>query len=323
MITIFVGDVTEELSLAAKKQDAFSSLITEETISPLSHGTYYLSIGDCLSLSTFSAFLEQSDTIIYSPPENKWSDTDNNHYSYMQKWTEFFLTYFMSRKSVLGLDKIIIPNNKAVMLNLADTRKTDNKQLWISGCSTTHGVGVGSVDRFGEIVAGALGLQVSWLTCPGSSLTWAADQILRSDLRSGDTLIWGLTTFQRFSYYHDNSADITHVNAWHYEQADPEFNKIISSDRLTDQNLIYQGLSSIYQVINFCNKLGVNFVLLGVHLKNRHLTYLSDVPNFLSSVKDPSFQSKYFDLGADNLHAGTITHEWIADQILNFIKNNF
>jgi hypothetical protein len=323
VITIFVGDVTEELSLAAKKQDAFSSLITEGTISPLNHGTYYLSIGDCLSLSTFSAFLEQADTIVYAPPNNKWTDTNQNNHSYMQQWSEFFLIYFKNRKLVLGLDKVIIPQNKAVMLNLSDTRKTDNKQLWISGCSTTHGTGVSSVDRFGEIVADTLGLQVSWLTCTGSSLKWAADQILRSDIRSGDTLVWGLTTFQRFPYYHDNSIDITHVSVWHYEQADPEFNKIIPLDRLADQDLIYQGLTSIYQVINFCNKLGVNFILLGVHLGSDHLKYLLDLPNFLSSVKDPSFQLKYFDLGDDNVHPGPKTHKWIADQILNFIKNNF
>ena len=72
---------------------------------------------------------------------------------------------------------------------------------------------------------------------------------------------------------------------------------------------------------NFCNKLGVNFVLFGVHIESDYQKYLLDLPNFLSSAKDPSFQ--YFDLGDDNVHAGTKTHKWIADQILNFIKNNF
>ena len=237
----------------------------------------------------------------------------------MKIWTEYFLIYFKSRKSVTGMDSQYVPQGKSTMLNLVDSRKTQDKQLWICGCSTTYGAYVEKSERYGEIISKELGLQASWLAHPGSSIEWAADQILRSDIRPGDTLIWGITDFIRFPYYKDDSSVIEHVHTEYYS-LHPEFNKIIEIDRLLDQNLIYRGLTNIYQVINFCKKLKINFVLAGIHVNYSVINYFLDVPNFIYLQNDPT--AEFLDFGYDGIHPGPKTHRWYADEILNFLKNN-
>lgn len=313
MITIFVGDCTEELVVAAKQLDQNASLIEHSNANQiLVSGTYYTSLSDLNSIPQFIKILNQADCIVYTPPV-KWSDTKKN-FSYQQHWTEFYCLFFNDKKIVKGLDKIESLTCTNIMLEVVDARKVNKPQLWVAGCSISYGDGVKSSERYGELLSKRLDLPASFLTRPGTSIGWAADQILRSDIRSGDTVVWGLTSVNRFTFLNEDCS-ISNVNIRYYDEY-PEFNNIVPLDFISyEKNNIFNSLRDVYKVINFCNKQNIRLFLAGLLIDVNSLKYFYNLPNFLQfyGVNGVNKNQIYLDLGSDNNHPGPLTHQWYAD----------
>lgn len=315
-VVILVGDVGSYLSDEAKKLSSTAVLITQADFDQLESGVYYTSLGDFDNLESFIQTLDQADTLIYQPP-SRWSDVDRTGFSYMQTWTEFYLLFYQSRANVLEVN--LTPTDVGSMLELADYRKTDQAQLWSVGCSITHGIGVETTERYGQLVADALGLPVSFLSATGSSISWAADQILRSDIRAGDIVVWGLTSTNRLPYYQDGS--VKHINVSYY-QRHPQFNSIIDINRLDDTNMQYQSMTSIAQVVNFCQKVGAQLWLAGVLVDRHFIKYASSFPNYIQLLGNTGHEDSnlFIDLGSDDNHPGPATHKYYAEHIINKIN---
>lgn len=314
MITIFVGDVGEYLCIEAQRHTPTAQLITESSNKTLTPGTYYISLGDFTDVIQFSQFLAQADQLIYQPPVSNWS-------SPMQQITEFYLMYFADKAQVTNIEFKLPQAELSSMLALADIRKDTGPQLWVAGCSVSHGVGVDPHERFGEIVAEELKLPVSFLTCPASSIEWAADQLLRSDIKPGDTVVWGLTAFERFAYYRDQQVGQVTV---HYYQRNPGFDHI-SLDELDSDNRIYQAVTRIYSVVNFCAKLKVKLVIAGLLPSQQYLPYLFTVPGYThlkGTLPMVTTNKNGLDVGTDGRHPGPVTHRWYAEQILNKLNSD-
>jgi hypothetical protein len=324
MITVFVGDVNEYLANIALQHSSDAKLITAKNYKNIRAGTYYTSIGDLITQKKFSSVLKQSDIIIYSPPD-VWSRLDS------KRLTEYWITVMRAfeDKTVVNADHLKLPLlNK--FLHLVDSRKTESSQLWISGCSITHGVGVKKAERYGQLLSDQLNAPVSFLTAPGSSIPWSADQLLRSDLRAGDIVVWGLTAMGRMSWFQDNG-DLKHVNIYTY-LGDPEFDNHVKITRIWEQDRAYDAITKIHQVINFCAKIGVKLYLAGI-LVDLH-RYSLDFENFIpfyrviKENKDRQFKTEYqdnqfLDIGTDpERHPGPRTHQWYADKILEKISND-
>ena len=313
MITIFVGDVHQYLADRARLHDSAASLITEKNYKKISAGTWYCSIGDFGDFKKFVHVLRQADEIIYAPP-NEWQDVN------AQINTEKYLLdlKILEFKNVKNIDNLKWPKLKT-FLALADDRKTEDPQLWIAGCSISHGMGVTADQRYGQLIANHQNLSVSFLTCPGSSVMWAADQILRSDIRPGDTVIWGITSFERFCYYIENyyidnvSKDnqLAHVGRSHYMQ-NPKFNSIIPLDELSSQNQIYQAITKIYQVLNFCEKIKVKCILAGLLTVLTHYNIIDD--RYICLTQEYKFYPR--DMTNRDLHPDSAAHQHYASQIL-------
>ncbi len=156
MIVIYVGDVSDRVRLQAQEYDPAAQIITQNNFKNLKSGTYYASLGDFDGLSEFIDTLSQADKLIYVE-QQQWSDVKNN-FSYMKYWTEFYLHFFYSRKHVV-FPKLDLAQP---MLTLADNRITPHQQLWIAGCSISHGIGVDKSQRYGQLIANNLGLPVSF-----------------------------------------------------------------------------------------------------------------------------------------------------------------
>jgi len=319
MIVYFVGDTTNDVRLAAQAQDSTATLLTQQNYNNVLPGTYYISLGDFDNLQSFVDALNQASTLIYVPPQ-KWSDTKKD-FSYMQHWTEFYLGFFKDKKSVQmhNINKSIttVVGN---WLALADTRQSQSPQLWIVGCSTTHGDGVTQEQRYGQLIADQLAMPASFLTQPGSSISWAADQIIRSDLRAGDTVIWGITQVCRFTYCHNDA--IKHVTYQAY-QKDPGFDKIVALDQLSNKNVYYQGVTAIHRVVNFCKKLNVKLYLGGILVDPPFLPYLDGLPNYtqLFGHVAGDHHHEFFDIGSDGEHPGPLTHRYYAKTLLDKITH--
>ena len=317
-VTIFVGDVDSSLADRATAFDPRAQLIINNNYKKLAPGTYYTSLGDQASINEFIEVLHQADTIVYAPP-TRWSDFKNN-VSQMRIWTELFLTNFYTIKEIKGFNFNQQPLlDLRSVVGLEDQRKTEKPQLWISGCSFSHGTGVDPSQRYGQLLGDELAVPASFLTKVGSSIPWAADQILRSDVRSGDMVVWGLTENNRFSYFNDNK--VLEIAVGRYRR-NPDLGKIVDINRLTEtDDLLYHSILSIFQVINFCNKLKIKLII--ANLMNDIITpYLINHECFISLVGQHGLTDadRFIDFGTDNEHPGPLMHKYYSKEILKKIK---
>jgi hypothetical protein len=316
MIVIYLGDVGSYLADLARATDNSATLLTVENCNELTSGTYYTSIADLENLQNLSLVLRSADRIVYAPPPNNlWSDTKKNH-SQMQTWTEDYLKIFRFRTVVENLS-VFDPIKKLKMLSLADTRKTDSTQLWIAGCSVSHGSGVQEHERFGKILQQKLNLPMSSLATPGSSIVWAADQILRSDIQENDIVVWGLTSTPRLPWF--NNGVIEHILPYTYVKA-PGLGRNLTLDYFEGEDVVYRSVVAVYQVINYCQKIGARLILASL-LDDQIVQYLDNNCEFIMLCLGPKHNRSYLDLGSDNLHPGPLTHEFYATEILKKIHS--
>lgn len=311
---MYVGDVTEHVAQCAKQADAGAQLITAKNFQNLPHGIYYVSLGDLENLSQFGAVLQQAHEIVYCPPD-RWSDEHFSH-SQMRTWTEDYLDVFACdvRKTVRGW-KVRAPDMPNVT-RLADGRRGAERQIWIAGCSISHGIGVQRSETYGALISRNLERPVSFLTDPGASISWAADQILRSDLRNGDVVFWGITSPNRFTYWNDTTNNISHCTPTIWAKEKPFLQRYIQEEFLTSDHMIYQSIVAIEQVTNFCRKQGVELWLITV-LRGME-PFLRHHPNFLllAGTHGRNRGDMFLDVGSDHEHPGPLTHTYFAQQIL-------
>ena len=216
------------------------------------------------------------------------------------------------------------------------------KTLWVVGCSIAHGVGIAPSQRWGELLSKQLNLPVKFLTAEGSSIEWAADQILQSNISANDIVCWGLTTPNRYMYY-DENGHLQHILTMYYHNH-PEFQSTIDVKRLIDNNLAYKAVNYIKQVQNFLNKLScehsIGYMLPGIlehkkiiidqfsHSKNFFTVFDPTNTESLSKTDFKDFFSRtrptnnYFvDVGSDGIHPGQQQHQVYAEQFLKNLNN--
>jgi hypothetical protein len=231
----------------------------------------------------------------------------------------FRFYYFKDKKQVENVSNLLPAADLTIMLTLADKRKTNGKQIWISGCSISHGCDIPTDLRYGQLIANALELPVSFLTHNAASIEWAADQIIRSDIRKNDIVIWGLTSFPRVPFFKNKK--VNHITPAYY-QKNPNFKNELSIDLLTNENSIYRNISAIHRVVNYCTKIKATIVIAGILIDRYSLPYVMDLPNFiqLNGLHIIGNPINYIDLGSDNSHPGVKTHKWYAEEILEKIR---
>ena len=334
-ITIYLGDIYPDTCEQAKQHDASAYLVDQSNYKNFLNSvfdydtTVYTSIADLPKDSGSEIILnilQKASTIVYVPPKI-WSDNKivdvTDPTSSTQGYTESILLKLSDQINIVGLDLILL---KQDVIPLADFRKSDSPQLWSVGCSITHGIGVGSSNRYGALLSVDLDMPCSFLTRPGSSIGWAADQILRSDLKEHDIVVWGMTSNQRLVYVH-NKKLLNGITAQQYVE-NPELEKIIPLKNLFSENTFYQNILSIQQVVNFCNKINCNLLLIGL-FENYNLTrFLKTLPNYhkfpySTSYSKNSMHDKYVDLGTDQSHPGLAQHVEYKKFILNVLEHNY
>ena len=318
MLTIFVGSADIAVTEAAKKHDKSAYLVDFNNCDIIHQGTIYTSIADLPNLPTFARLLSAADTIIYVPPPSWTTNQKIKNYS-EQYWTEHYLTAFLldKNKTVINFD---FPNfNKSDNITkLQDHRQSDNRQLWMVGCSITYGLGVLPHERYGNILGDKLNLSVSNLSLPGASILWAAYQILRSDIRKDDLVVWGLTDVTRFPYYNLKSNTVVPINLANYTA----HKELFSTKFMLDFNLVYLAINNIWAVKNFCDKMGAKLVLAGVLTGVEFALYLKDFPEYvhLGNYWGVETGDQFLDVGSDiEKHPGPKTHEWYAKKVLEHL----
>lgn len=222
------------------------------------------------------------------------------------------------QKKVKHFDKINLQNFNY----LANHRPNENTVLWTAGCSVTYGIGVDYNARWGSLLADRLDIQEVTLSKGGSSIFWAADQILRSDIKSGDIVVWGLTNLQRVEIAAD--WDFSPASIKKYVEL-PKENQYWSLDYFASETQILYAIRHILHVNNFCKKVGAKLYLANL-LDISWVGYiLKDFKNFIDLTLNLQIDKnsiQFIDLGTDNQHPGPKQHQLYVEQIYNFIKEN-
>jgi len=318
MIRVYVGDCTEYLADLVKKHDKNAYLLDYTNYKNFLQVHYnnditvYTSLADLPKIMTNNSgrrisensalqmIMHKADEIVYSPPD-KWSDyTEEFSWNSMKLLTEYYLLEMIYLgKTVIGFDIEKESTYYQSYLNLMTTRTDNtNPNLWIAGGSDAHGVGIHSSERFGDILANKLKIPVNYITRGGSSIEYAADQIIRNDIRSGDIIVWGLVPEMRAPMANNGK-----VIPWTNESK-------IDIEVLYHETRLYKAVSSIDQVINFCQKIGIRLYILP--MKASEHTWL-----FLTRYKQLCLHTQiYLDYGSDDVHPGPKTHQQLANDIL-------
>lgn len=204
---------------------------------------------------------------------------------------------------------------------LKEKRLNNDPVLWVAGCSITAGTGINESDRYGKLLADKLNLSEVLLAKGGSSILYSADQLLRSDIRSNDIVVWGLTNIPRVEIFDTNATDFRPVTITGYDSIDKSLqywnlNYFSSST----QSLLC--IRMILQVINFCKKIGAKLYLANMLDITWIPVILSGYNNFINFVKevDLTCSTTFIDLGSDNLHPGPKQHRYYAEKIFNLIE---
>jgi hypothetical protein len=327
-LTIFVGDVGSELGELAQKYQADAYLIDVSnyneflTASFTQTTTVYTCLGDLpKDHNILCSILDKADHIMYCPPA-KWSDgrtTDvYDPTNSIQGLTEALLSIFKQNKNnVTGLDRSGYINTK--LSTLVDQRASRNPQLWIAGCSLSHGVGIDRTQSYGHVMSQALNLPVSYLTASGSCIDWAADQILRSDIKAGDIVVWGLTHESRISWWNDISNKLHHIVLGNDKSSELNVPRFVLESVMLSKTQLYKAVISVNQVINFCKKIQAKLFIAGFWSTEALLLQIEGLPEF-AAYKLPIHPQIPTDFGSDNQHPGPKQHQLYAEFCLAQLK---
>jgi len=301
--TLFVGGTDESLAYKALEKDPSSYLIDLSNWNQQHNGTAYTSLGDLPGVDEFTFILRQAKTIIYV--ESPGDDV-----------TKMYMNIFNMSKTtnVVNCPPMTVNSN---FLSLSNKRTDQKKTLWVVGDSVAYGIGVEEKERYGNLIAEKLSLPVINMSWPGSSIDWAADQILRSDIRENDIVVWGLTSTLRFTGFNEHG--LMHIYTGYYRRH-PEFVNFVTPDFLDSSTTLYWALRSIYQVNNFCNKIGAKLVILGI-LSDIEIAKEIDLNNYLHV--NGMFGDNFKDTGWDPRgHPGPESHKFYANTVLDYINEN-
>lgn len=218
---------------------------------------------------------------------------------------------------VSGFDWITRFNLKLIQQPIAQ-RTTDQPHLWVAGCSISAGEAVPVDEKYPNILSKKLNLPLVLLAKGGSSIEWQSDQLAIADIRSGDTIVWGLTNFCRLSYTSGTKWNSATVNNYHTLPHEKQYWK---ESYFISPSLAYSSINNITKIQRICQLVGADLYLVNLlELAWPSLlfdkNYLDLTP--LGATKDNKLN--FLDYGSDGMHPGPQQHRYYADQIYNLIR---
>ena len=199
-------------------------------------------------------------------------------------------------------------------------RTTNDPVLWVAGCSVSSAVGVEPNERWGHYVSNYFNLPEVNIAKGGTSITFAADQILRSDIRRGDRVIWGLTSVARVDFV---SSEGAYVSCGITQAKERNVFDLYTIDYFDSPTQHIQYTKAVKQVVNFCQKIGADLVLANMLCDSKPVVdYLKQLPNYVSCSDELGLysESDFIDLGTDGMHPGPLQHKDFAEEIIKFIQ---
>jgi hypothetical protein len=338
---VYIGDDTKSFR-------SYAEQVATEYFPNSESKNIFLSVNK-VSIKDLSNVCLNTKDIIYCPP-SVWSSDDIKYHTI--GWIEYLSSLRnvkQLRAGSYGLGPIKYENQNyrhPEFLNPVDLRKTTDSQIWMAGCSFTNGHGLENKNcRFGQLFANKLNMPVSFLTMNGASNQWAADQILKSDIRKTDFIFWGITGIARSTLYTEEkqwpiTISMLDKQASIYQKLIVDNKKIapmrrmITEEFLLSTHSLYESFNHIQQVRNFLDKIGCKY-LIGyfADLDFPYVTHLGKMMHYIVSQNDPKLfviKPEYpwaditirstTDANDDDTpvhHPGPVQHQVYAEDLLN------
>lgn len=207
-------------------------------------------------------------------------------------------------------------------------RKTNNKTLWVAGCSITAGTGVNENERFGDILSKQYYVDYDYINIAksASSIWFQANKILQADIQANDIVIWGITASNRIEYIEKDGV-IKSIS-----QGNDKFGvaKLEKSQQFWNEEYFYSKLlylsniNLIISVINCCKKIGAKLILVNFLEMEIVPLAFKNLNIFLNITKNSGLiEKKFLDFGIDSIHPGPKQHLEYADKIHKFIQERY
>jgi hypothetical protein len=337
MITIFIGDVYFETAKKATEYDQHAFLIDHKNVQVFlqdkrSSITAYTSLGDLSKdLKTILSVLDKAEKIIYVEP-TKWSDNKTVNLNYptesVQGLTEYILwRFYHNKKNVENIN--FEKYNHQNMLTLVDHRKSNDPNIWVLGSSfSTGGHGIDK-NSYPWLLSQQLDLPLNLLAGNAMSIEWMADQIIRSNVQSGDIVILSLNlSDNKHCFWNDVDQSVNVLDSsWKETPANRKrvkqlgFNNI-DLDRFLFYNDtgFYKTIIHIHQIINFCKLVKAKLFLFGIYTSDRLNLALADIPefrNYTYKLESIGSGKVFVDYANDDKHPGVFQHKLYADFIID------
>lgn len=299
---LFVGSNEEYLSVKAKEFDPSATLLTSAN-EITDCGVYYTALGDIKTPRELSDICFNATKLFYCPPD-VWKN------KVQQRYTEEIV---LASKRRTDVQENIIRDDQFVNSSaLVDKRISETPQIWAVGCSITAGVGVSKSECWTSLVQKHINLPMSSLSKSGSSILWQSDQIIRSDIREGDIVLWGVTTNGRLPVIINEK--LVHLSVG------SKRNKItnLEAELLNSSSLRYHNILAIQRAVNFCKVAKAKIILVGVLPDCPLLFSYPDLPNYTQAVLSSTM---FIDVGTDGAHPGPEQHQEYARLFIHAYNN--
>jgi hypothetical protein len=281
---------------------------------------YYSSLEDLgLEADQWGIILDKFEEILLVDLDLSFSKviSDDNLFIYLNFFNFLKKYYYYKTKNFSWIENLPTMFDK-----VNDTHKSSKSPLWVAGCSISAGESVHDKEKFATILADKLDLNLVSLAQSRSSVTFQADQILRSDIKRNDFVVWGITNYARVDYA--IGLDWKSVPA-----SQLKFNNLTwkywTYDYFDSFTRSFECIKSIQHVNNFCTKIGANLILVNLLDNTWSNLIFSKLPNYLdlTVLQNKNSKFNYIDFGWDNDHPGPKQHAEYASKIYQFIKENY
>jgi len=297
-LTVYVGDDSTSFRLSVT---SINKLAYEYKTGYDTPGNFVYLHTTKLSPKELYIVLTQAKEVIYCAT-NSWSSVESKYHTI--GWIEYINTIRpiqTLRAGQYGLGPILYTPttfSKPSFLDPLSGRQTTGPQIWMAGCSFTNGHGLADQNlRFGQLFADQLGLPVSFLAMNGASNQWAADQILKADIREGDIVFWGITGIARSTIY-------TEEKPWP-----------ITINMLDRQQPVYQRLIVDNKKIAPMRRMITEEFLLSDHSLFESINHIEQVKNHLQMINAKHLIGYFADLDFPYLHhMGRMMHYIVSQQ---------
>jgi hypothetical protein len=143
---------------------------------------------------------------------------------------------------------------------------------------------------------------------PGSSANWSTRNLFAADIRPDDIVVWQLTSPGRITQF---DGEVTKEIMLSYTN-----NRYLLEVFDSQQNFFNQ-INLLNFGTKFLRSLGIKFVVISILPKiEKYYQYLTEY----SKCPEYCFTPDYIDYGVDRVHAGPLSHQAIAQRILNHVQ---